>query len=109
MPNIVNTRRRSARARHHRRAEEAIKWRHLWTRIGRDVAVAAPGRFSPFLALVAIVIERRTPTPIANKEPTPMQNIVKFAKTAIAPATLVILASLAVAADAPKENKGFAA
>jgi len=38
-----------------------------------------------------------------------MQNIVKFAKTAIAPATLVILASLAVAADAPKENKGFAA
>jgi len=38
-----------------------------------------------------------------------LQNIMKFSKIAIVPATLVVLAGLAVAADAPKDNKGFSA
>lgn len=38
-----------------------------------------------------------------------LQNIMKFSKIAIVPTTLVVLAGLAVAADAPKDNKGFSA
>lgn len=38
-----------------------------------------------------------------------LQNIMKSAKIAIAPATLVIVVGLAVAADAPTDNKGLTA